>query len=88
MAAASSVQFRTALVETLEDVVSGELMTCAVTLVPCGHTFNEDIVIQFLARNKLCPLDRQVIDRYVPNYTVRSMAEANNKHPAEESKKS
>jgi hypothetical protein len=49
-------------------------MTQAVTIIPCGHTFNEDTVIQCLARNKLCPMDRQLIERYVPNYTIRTLA--------------
>lgn len=59
-------------------------MTRAVTIVPCGHTFNEDTVIQFLAHNKLCPIDRQPIERYIPNYTVRHLAEIADSMPQEE----
>lgn len=74
----------TALVQNLEDPVSGEVMTQAVTMVPCGHTMNEVTVIQRLAQSRLCPLDRQPIEKYIPNYTVRHMAETHNQHPAEE----
>ncbi|MBS4168650.1 leucine-rich repeat domain-containing protein [Parachlamydia sp. AcF125] len=82
----TQVDFRTTVSEGIEDAVSGELMTKAVTLVPCGHTFNKDTVIQCLARNKLCPLDREPIERYVRNYTVRQLAEAAKSHPLEEVK--
>ncbi|KIC75396.1 Leucine-rich repeat protein SHOC-2 [Neochlamydia sp. EPS4] len=78
--------FRTTVSENIEDAVSGELMTQAVTLFPCGHTFNEDTVIQCLARNKLCPLDRRLIERHAPNYTVRHLAETAESHPLEELK--
>ncbi|MBS4171098.1 leucine-rich repeat domain-containing protein [Neochlamydia sp. AcF95] len=78
--------FRTTVSENIEDAVSGELMTRAVTLFPCGHTFNEDTVIQCLARNQLCPLDRRLIERHAPNYTVRQLAETAKSHPLEESK--
>jgi Leucine-rich repeat (LRR) protein len=78
--------FRTTLSEKIEDAVSGKLMTQAVTLFPCGHTFNEDTVIECLARNKLCPLDRRLIERYAPNYTVRYLAETAGSHPLEEPK--
>jgi Leucine-rich repeat (LRR) protein len=82
----TQVTFRTTISENIEDVVSGELMTRAVTLFPCGHTFNEDTVIQCLARNKLCPLDRTLIERHAPNYTVRHLAETAESHPLEEIK--
>ncbi|MBS4168649.1 leucine-rich repeat domain-containing protein [Parachlamydia sp. AcF125] len=85
-ASSTQVDFRTTVSEGIEDAVSGELMTKAVTLVPCGHTFNKDTVIQCLARNKLCPLDREPIERYVRNYTVRQLAEAAKSHPLEEIK--
>ncbi|MBS4171081.1 leucine-rich repeat domain-containing protein [Neochlamydia sp. AcF95] len=78
--------FRSTVSENIEDVISGELMTQAVTLFPCGHTFNKDTVIQCLARNKLCPLDRKVIERHAPNYTIRQLAEAAESHPLEEFK--
>ncbi|BBI16548.1 leucine-rich repeat domain-containing protein [Neochlamydia sp. S13] len=78
--------FRTTLSEKIEDAVSGKLMTRAVTLFPCGHTFNEDTVIECLARNKLCPLDRRLIERHAPNYTVRYLAETAGSHPLEEPK--
>ncbi|KIC76326.1 hypothetical protein DB41_GJ00050, partial [Neochlamydia sp. TUME1] len=78
--------FRTTISENIEDAVSGELMTRAVTLFPCGHTFNEDTVIKCLARNKLCPLDRTPIERHAPNYTVRHLAETAESHPLEELK--
>ncbi|WP_052435856.1 leucine-rich repeat domain-containing protein [Neochlamydia sp. EPS4] len=80
------ITFRTTVSENIEDPVSGELMTRAVTLFPCGHTFNEDTVIQCLARNKLCPLDRTLIERHAPNYTVRHLAETAESHPLEEIK--
>nr|WP_166155071.1 leucine-rich repeat domain-containing protein [Neochlamydia sp. AcF84]NGY94695.1 hypothetical protein [Neochlamydia sp. AcF84] len=82
----TQVAFRTTVSENIEDAVSGELMTRAVTLFPCGHTFNEDTVIQCLARNKLCPLDRKLIERHAPNYTVRQLAETAESHPLEELK--
>ncbi|KIC74908.1 hypothetical protein DB41_IB00410 [Neochlamydia sp. TUME1] len=82
----TQVTFRTTVSENIEDAVSGELMTRAVTLFPCGHTFNEDTVIQCLARNKLCPLDRRLIERHAPNYTVRHLAETAESHPLEEIK--
>ncbi|MBS4168648.1 leucine-rich repeat domain-containing protein [Parachlamydia sp. AcF125] len=82
----TQVDFRTTVSEGLEDAVSGELMTKAVTLVPCGHTFDKDTVVQCLARDKLCPLDRKPIERYVRNYTVRQLAEAAKSHPLEEVK--
>ncbi|KIC73785.1 hypothetical protein DB42_BQ00200 [Neochlamydia sp. EPS4] len=82
----TQVAFRTTVSENIEDAVSGELMTRAVTLFPCGHTFNEDTVIQCLARNKLCPLDRTPIERHAPNYTVRHLAETAESHPLEELK--
>ncbi|KIC77207.1 hypothetical protein DB41_CR00010, partial [Neochlamydia sp. TUME1] len=65
---------RLAVSENIEDAVSGRLMTRAVTLFPCGHTFNEDTVISCLARNKLCPLDSQLIERHIPNPTIRLLA--------------
>ncbi|WP_166157896.1 leucine-rich repeat domain-containing protein [Neochlamydia sp. AcF84] len=80
------ITFRTTVSENIEDPVSGELMTRAVTLFPCGHIFNEDTVIQCLARNKLCPLDRTLIERHAPNYTVRHLAETAESHPLEEIK--
>ncbi|MBS4171096.1 leucine-rich repeat domain-containing protein [Neochlamydia sp. AcF95] len=82
----TQVTFRTTVSENIEDAVSGELMTRAVTLFPCGHTFNEDTVIQYLVRNKLCPLDRRLIERHAPNYTVRHLAETAASHPLEELK--
>ncbi|WP_213152361.1 leucine-rich repeat domain-containing protein [Neochlamydia sp. AcF95] len=82
----TQTNFRTTISENIEDAVSGELMTRAVTLFPCGHTFNEDTVIQCLARNKLCPLDRKLIERHAPNYTVRQLAETAESHPLEELK--
>ncbi|KIC77227.1 hypothetical protein DB41_CP00120 [Neochlamydia sp. TUME1] len=67
--------FRLAVSENIEDAVSGKLMTRAVTLFPCGHTFNEETVISCLARNKLCPLDSQLIERHTPNPTIRLQAQ-------------
>ncbi|MBS4165284.1 Uncharacterized protein NEOC65_000337 [Neochlamydia sp. AcF65] len=82
----TQVTFRNTVSENIKDAVSGELMTRAVTLFPCGHTFNEDTVIQCLARNKLCPLDRKLIERHAPNYTMRQLAETADSHPLEEIK--
>ncbi|MBS4166773.1 Uncharacterized protein NEOC65_001867 [Neochlamydia sp. AcF65] len=82
----AQTDFRTIVSENIEDAVSGELMTKAVTLIPCGHIFNEDTAIQCLARNKLCPLDRQLIERYIPNYTIRHLADTAESHPLEEHK--
>ena len=62
---------RAKVIECIEDGVSRELMTRAVTLVPCGHNFNEYIVIQIIARDNLCPFDRTPIKEYVPNYQSR-----------------
>ncbi|MBS4168916.1 hypothetical protein [Parachlamydia sp. AcF125] len=76
--------FRTMVSEYIEDAVSGEPMRKAVTLVPCGHTFDEDTVIQCLASKKLCPLDRQPIEKYVRNYAIRQLADAVAAHPSEE----
>ncbi len=78
----STSEFRTQMVENLEDAVSRELMTQAVTLVPCGHVFNED-TIDCLGRHKLCPNDRIPIKRYIPNYTIRNLAAAALAHPEE-----
>lgn len=58
-------------------------MTQAVTIFPCGHIFNEDTVIQCLARNKLYPLAREPIERYVPNYTIRNLAAVTDSVPVE-----
>lgn len=76
--------YQRAILEKIEDPVSCELMTRAVTIVPCGHTLNEDTVTQCLADNKLCPIDRQPIERYIPNYTVRHLAETVDSPPQEE----
>jgi len=73
--ASPQANLRATVTESIEDPVSAERMTKAVTLFPCGHIFNEDTVIQCLARNKLCPLDRTPIERYVPNYNMRRLAE-------------
>lgn len=67
--------YQRAILEKIEDPVSCELMTRAVTIIPCGHTLNEGTVTQCLAHNELCPIDRQPIERYIPNYTVRHLAE-------------
>jgi hypothetical protein len=40
--------------------------------------------IQCLARNKLCPLGKELIEKYIPNYTIRALAEAALAHPQEE----
>ena len=82
--ATSSVNFHAVVAENLEDPVFGELMTKAVTVVPCGHIFNEETVIQCLARDRLCPLDRQPIERHVPNYTIRHLAATAGAQPVEE----
>ena len=80
----SATAFHAAISENLEDPIFGELMTKAVTVVPCGHVFNEETVIQCLARDRLCPLDRQPIERHVPNYTIRHLAETAGSQPVEE----
>jgi ankyrin repeat protein len=77
----SSASYHFEVPEDLEDKVSCEPMRRAVSLVPCGHTFNEDTVLKLLAGSKLCPLDRQPIERYVPNYTVRNLVETNGEPP-------
>jgi len=74
-AASPQAALRATVTESIEDPVSAERMIKAVTVVPCGHIFNEDTVIQCLARNKLCPLDRTPIERYIPNYNIRRLAE-------------
>ncbi len=83
MAAASSATtgYRAKIVQTLEDGVSGDLMKRAVTLVPCGHVFNEDTVIQILARNGLCPNDQIPIQGHIPNYTIRDLAKTTSTYP-------
>ena len=86
MAAASSPTsaYRAQMVETLEDPVSRELMTRAVTLVPCGHVFNEDTINQVLAQgSRLCPIGRCYIRRRIPNYTIRDLAQTTQAHPEE-----
>ena len=75
--------YRAQMVESLEDIVSGELMTQAVTLIPCGHVFNEDTVLRILAGNGLCPNDRTPIQRHIPNYTIRDLAQTTHAHPEE-----
>ncbi|MBS4167274.1 Uncharacterized protein NEOC65_002380 [Neochlamydia sp. AcF65] len=86
----SSIQakFHPTILANIEDPVSGELLARAVTLFPCGHTFNEDTVIQCLARNKLCPLDRRLIERHAPNYIVRQLAETAESYPLKSLKES
>lgn len=71
------------IAENTKDPISNERMTRAVTVIPCGHTFNEDTVIQRLASNKLCPIDEQSITGYIPNYTIRCLAKANGFKPFE-----
>jgi hypothetical protein len=78
---ASPILFRDALLKILEDPISTDLMNQAVTLIPCGHTLNENIAIQCIARDKLCPLDKKPIDRHIPNYIIRDLVETNNQHP-------
>ncbi len=60
----------------LHDPVSGELMTKAVTLIPCGHILNEETVLKCLLHDKLCPVDKQLIEKYTPNYTTRILLES------------
>jgi hypothetical protein len=60
-------------------------MARAVTIVPCGHVFNEDTVIKCIAHGNLCPLDRKPIERHLPNYTVRALVETTSSLPPEES---
>ncbi|MBS0648275.1 MAG: hypothetical protein JSS10_03510 [Verrucomicrobia bacterium] len=43
-----------------------------VTLIPCRHVVNEDVIIQCLARDKLCPFDRQRIEGYMPHVPEQS----------------
>ncbi len=75
--------YRAQISENLLDVVSGDLLTRAVTIVPCGHVLNEDTVIRILARDRLCPLDRTPIREHVPNYNVRHLATIEEAHPEE-----
>lgn len=75
--------FQAAISESVQDSVSGEYMTTAVTLIPCGHTFNKE-TIDRLAHNGICPLDRSRIKGYVPNYTIRQIADIVSSQPSEE----
>jgi ankyrin repeat protein/WD40 repeat protein len=74
-AAVSLAKFRESFAERIEDPVSTEPMKKAFTIFPCGHVLNEDTLIQCLARDKLCPLDKQPIERHAPNYNIRQLAE-------------
>ncbi|MBS4169487.1 MULTISPECIES: leucine-rich repeat domain-containing protein [unclassified Neochlamydia] len=70
----------------IKDATSGKLMAHAVVLFPCGHTFNEDTVIQRLAGDKLCPLDGKPIEGHAPNHTVRQLAATAKLRPLESSR--
>ncbi|WP_039383492.1 hypothetical protein [Neochlamydia sp. TUME1] len=72
--------------DNVKDAISGKLMTHAVALFPCGHTFNEDTVIQRLAGDKLCPVDGKLIERHAPNHTVRQIAATAELRPLESSR--
>lgn len=88
MSVSPATQSSNSFKQALEDEVSGELLARAVTLFPCGHVFNEDTAIKCLARDKLCPFDRGLIEKYVPNYTIRSLVEAHKKNLKEEAQHS
>ena len=78
MASRAVSEFRTQVIQILEDPVSGDLMASALTLVPCGHTLNEDTVNQIFQRSGLCPLDNIPIQKTVINYHVRWLVEVEN----------
>ncbi|MGR3973204.1 MAG: hypothetical protein QRY72_01300 [Candidatus Rhabdochlamydia sp.] len=44
----------------------------AITLFPCGHSFNEEIIKPSVLNH--CPLDHALITNYAPNYTLRDLA--------------
>lgn len=67
--------------EKLKDPLSGQLLTRAVTLFPCGHNFNQDTVDKC---NKFCPLDQQPIEHQTPNFKIRALAEKHCKQLEEE----
>lgn len=72
-----------AISDDIEDPVSYEPMIKAVSLVPCGHSINEDTAIKLLAQSKLCPIDRQPFESYIPNYNVRKLVEKALSPPAQ-----
>jgi len=61
------------LPKDLLDPVFHDPLVKAVSLVPCGHTCNEDTAIQLINRGMPCPLERERFTQYVPNYAVRNL---------------
>ncbi|MBS0648110.1 MAG: hypothetical protein JSS10_02660 [Verrucomicrobia bacterium] len=64
------------LSKDLIDAVTFEPMTKAVTLIKCGHNFNENTAKTLMDRNFSCPLDRRPIESYVPNINLRNIVDA------------
>lgn len=73
-----SVAWRSALQEAILDPISGQLMTSAVTLVPCGHVVNQDTALNCNGR---CPINNQLFERYLPSYGIQALAKAASELP-------
>ena len=58
------------------DAVTYEPLTKAVTLIKCGHNFNENTAKTLMDKKMSCPLDRRPIEFYVPNVTLRNIVDA------------
>lgn len=71
------------MLEELEDAVAKEFMCEAVTIIPCGHVLNKSTVLECI--NGCCPLDRVPMEGYMPNYTIRNLAQIAKAHPQEAS---
>lgn len=61
------------MIEGLTDCVSFELMTQAVSL-NCGHSFNEQTILDLHSSRYNCPTCRTPIIDFKPNYTIRNLA--------------
>ncbi len=56
----------------LYDPISGKLMTDAVTLYPCGHTFSQKTIME--RPSERCPLDGELYFSFSPDKKIRDLA--------------
>lgn len=61
------------LSEDLLDPVNLEPMDDAVSLVPCGHVFSQKTAQELLSRRMVCPLGREEIEKFIPNFKIREL---------------
>ncbi|MBS0648111.1 MAG: ankyrin repeat domain-containing protein [Verrucomicrobia bacterium] len=55
------------------DPVNLEPMDDAVSLVPCGHVFSQKTAQELLSRRMVCPLGREAIEKFIPNFKIREL---------------